>query len=428
MTTRPLTLRLYLAASAMAGLIERAVLARRMARGKEDRLRLPERLGRAAQTRPEGDLVWIHGASVGEAMSMLPLVAEWQMQDANAEILITTGTVTSAQRIASLLPQKVRHQFVPVDTARAVRRFLDHWRPDLGIWVESELWPRLIEETADRGIPMALVNARLSEKSARSWGMAQSMARHLLSRFELVLTQDDQTLHRLRSLGISARFGGNLKALVPPQDADPVELAHVKVQLDGRPIWLAASTHAGEEHPIAEAHADIQAEHPEALLILAPRHPDRGRVLADELEQAGLRVARRAAGETPGPDTNVWLADTMGEMGLWYRLAHVTFVGGSLVDKGGHTPFEPAQFGTAITHGPYVDNFAPAYAAFGAAGAASVVHSAADLAALVARLLSDPPECADRAAAARRAHASLCPDVSLMVRALRQVMAGQGVA
>jgi len=418
MTGRPLALRLYLLASSVAAPVARPILARRRARGKEDGARLAERLGRPGLPRPAARVIWLHGASVGEAMSMLPLIDALRAVDRAAEVLVTTGTVTSARRIAPLLPGHARHQFVPVDTGPAVRRFLDHWRPDLAIWVESELWPRLIEETARRAVPMALVNARLSEASARSWGWAQSMAHRLLSRFQLVLTQDEETLHRLRSFGVAARFGGNLKALVPAPEAAPAALAEARALAGDRPVWLAASTHQGEDGWIAQAHAIVRRSYPDALLILAPRHAERGDALAAEMRAAGFATAQRAAGEAPGPGTAVWLADTMGEMGLWYRLAEVTFVGGSLVERGGHTPFEPAHFQTAILHGPHVDNFAPAYAAFGAAGGAEAVLSGERLGALVARLIGDPRERADRAAAAQAAHAGLRPDVAAMAHAL----------
>ena len=405
----------YLAASRLAGPVARLILARRAARGKEDRDRLDERLGRAAIPRPEGMVIWLHGASIGEAKSMLPLIDALQAQS-DAAILMTTGTVSSARQIAGALPAGAVHQFVPVDTAAAVRRFLDHWQPDLAIWVESEFWPRLIEETAARDIPMAVVNARVSAKSTARWQRAPAMAGLLLSRFQMVVAQDEETRHRLSAFGVTARFGGNLKALVEPPGCDASRLTQMQETLRDRPVWLAASTHPGEEVQALSAHAQIRQSMPDALLILAPRHPERGDALVELL--ANTQFARRSAGQMPGDDDSVYLADTLGEMGLWYRLAPVCFVGGSLVEMGGHTPFEPVALGGAVVHGPNVDNFAPAYAALGEVGGSIAVDDSDGLADVVLRLLRTPAERADLVAAATSAHQRLKPDVQSMARDL----------
>ena len=246
-----------------------------------------------------------------------------------------------------------------------MRRFLGHWRPDLAVWIESELWPRLVFETARRGVPMALVNARLSARSLRRWARLPGMARRLLGSFRAVLAQDEETVAGLAALGVCARFAGNLKALVELPGCDAAELAAIRAALGDRPVWLAASTHAGEEAQVIRAQMDLRAEGG-PLLILAPRHPERGDEVAQLLSLAELSFARRSAGGVPDAQTDVWLADTLGEMGLWYRLAPVAFVGGSLVPAGGHTPFEPVQLGAAVLHGPHVANFAPAYAALDA--------------------------------------------------------------
>ncbi|MEE8453456.1 MAG: glycosyltransferase N-terminal domain-containing protein, partial [Limibaculum sp.] len=344
MTGSP-ALAVYLAATRLAGPLAHWLLARRMATGREDPLRLGERLGRAGVARPEGRLIWLHGASVGEALSMLPLIAELRRQAPGVNCLATTGSVPSARRMAELLPEGCIHQFVPVDTGGAVRRFLDHWRPDLAVWVESEFWPGLMVATARRGTPMMLVNARVSARSARRWAWAPGMAAALVRLFRRIVTQDMETAARLVAMGADpgrVREGGNLKALIPAPGCDAAELEALRAALAGRPVWLAASTHAPEEDAVAEAHRVAARSVPGLLTILAPRHPERGEAIAAALAGQGLAVARRSRGEAPGPGTDVWLADTLGEMGLWLRLAPVAFVGGSIAVRGGHNPFEPA--------------------------------------------------------------------------------------
>lgn len=411
----------YLFASRIAAPVAWPLLQMRKRRGKEDPDRLGERLGRAGRARPGGSLVWMHGASVGEAKSMLPLIAVLRRQT-DAAVLVTTGTLTSARQIEGVLPDGAFHQFVPVDTAGAVTRFLDHWKPDLGVWVESEFWPRLIEATAERGIPMALVNARVSAKSTKRWQRAPDMAAVLLSRFKMIIAQDDETRHRLSAFGANARFGGNLKALVDTPSCDPASLQVIGDAIRGRPVWLAASTHPGEDEIVLDAHDRIRDRFPDALLILAPRHPERGADLATMMTERTIRHVRHSQAQMPEPETQVLLADTMGEMGLWYRLAPVTFVGGSLVEMGGHTPFEPASLSTAILHGPHVDNFAPAYATFGAASGSRAIDGADDLGDEVARLLSLEAERLDMTRAASQAHAGLLPDVDAMAEELLMLM------
>ncbi|MEM6663902.1 MAG: 3-deoxy-D-manno-octulosonic acid transferase [Pseudomonadota bacterium] len=415
MTESP-ALNLYLLASRLAGPVAPMLLRRREARGKEDPDRMPERLGVAGLLRPLGRLIWLHGASVGEAMSALPLIKALRRD--GASVLLTTGTVTSATRVAPLLPEGALHQYAPVDTRQAVRDFLAHWRPNLAIWIESELWPRMIVETSAAGVPMAMVNARVSEKSAKGWARVPGMAKHLLDAFGLILTQDHETLGRLKALGVAGHFSGNLKSLVPVPDCDAEDLALIKGPLAERPIWLAASTHAGDEAAAITAAKRLK----DALLILAPRHPARGDEVAEAVSAAGLNLARRSWRELANPDTRVWLADTLGEMGLWYRLASVTFVGGSLSGVGGHTPFEPVSLGSAIVHGPDVSNFGPAYAALKAAGGAVEVADGSALAAEVGRLLSDEPARAAMTEAATGAHKGLKPDIDDILRQLLDLM------
>ncbi len=420
----------YLLASRLADPIAAPILRRRLARGKEDRARLGERLGRAGLPRPAGRLIWLHAASVGEATSALPLIAALRERDEvrcapgdAATVLMTTGTVTSARRMAEVLPAGALHQFVPVDTRDAVRRFFGHWRPDLAIWIESELWPRLVYETARRGVPMAMVNARLSAASLRRWRRLPAMARRLLGGFRVILAQDGETMTGLASLGVSARFAGNLKALVDPPGCDAGELEEARAALGHRPVWLAASTHAGEEAQVIRAQMEL-LEEGTPLLIVAPRHPQRGDEVAQLLAAAGLRAVRRSRGEGPDAATQVWLVDTLGEMGLWYRLAPVAFIGGSLVPMGGHTPFEPVQLGSAVLHGPHVANFTPAYAALDDGEGAVAVSDAGGLAAAVAGLLRNPGAARRLCDRARAVHQGLKPDVRAIADELLGLMRG----
>jgi 3-deoxy-D-manno-octulosonic-acid transferase len=388
--TRSPSLAVYLAAMWLAGPLVRVVLAYRAVGGREDPARLGERMGRAGVARPGGHLIWLHGASVGEAMSMLALIGELRRQAPDVTCLVTTGTISSARRVAELLPEGCIHQFVPVDTGAAVRGFLDHWRPDLAIWVESEFWPGLMTATARRGIPMLLVNARISARSAWRWARVPGMAAVLVRLFWRIDIQDEATAGRLVAMGADParlRNGGNLKALTPVPDCDAVELERLRTALAGRTIWLAASTHAPEEDVVVGAHRVIARSQSGLLTILAPRHPERGSEIAARLVGQGVSVARRSFGELPGPETDLWLADTMGEMGLWLCLSPVCFVGGSIADQGGHNPFEPAALGSAILHGPETGNFSPAYAALDEAGGARVVADWAEMAEAVAALL-----------------------------------------
>lgn len=378
---------LYLGLSRLSGPLFRRAQKQRLARGKEDPARADERWGNAPAPRPAGPLIWFHAASVGESLSLLGLIDALNAARPGLSILVTTGTVTSAGLMADRLPRNATHAFAPYDTAGAVRRFLDHWRPDLAVWAESELWPRLVHDTYARGIPMLLINARLSATSAQGWSRARSLARAMLTRFATILSQDDETAARLIALGAPPErvtVTGTLKEDATAPACDEVELARLKALIGDRPTWLAASTHPGEEEIVAEAHRSFAGH----LLILVPRHPERGAALADTLRADGWQVARRAAGEDPGPDTQIYLADTLGEMGLWFRLSPVTFLGGSLVPIGGHNPYEPAALDSAILHGPHVANFAVIFDRLAQADAALEIRGAESLAQGLAALFA----------------------------------------
>ncbi|QXT39828.1 3-deoxy-D-manno-octulosonic acid transferase [Gymnodinialimonas ceratoperidinii] len=400
---RSLTLGLYLAWSARgARTFAERKLRERLADGKEDAARLDERRGIASLPRPDGPLVWFHAASVGESLALLELIRRALEEREDLTVLVTTGTVTSAAVMADRLPERAIHQFAPLDAKRFVTAFLDHWKPDVAIWTESELWPTLVVETHARDIPMLLLNARMSKASHDKWRFARGMVRSLLGRFQAALVQDNLTMVYLRRLGMPVdrmKVMGTLKegaAALPCNEDDRAEMAKV---LAGRPVWLAASTHEGEEKLVLQAHRMAMRSSPRLLLILVPRHPERADEIAEHLQAEGWRFARRSAGEEPTDVAPVFLADTMGELGLWYRLSPISFVGGSLVAIGGHNPFEPAALGSAILHGPYVTNFVDIYDRLREGGAARLVSSPEKLAGQVAELLN-PDEAATMAAAA----------------------------
>ncbi len=408
--TRPrsLLLGLYLAASRRGAGVARRALERRQAAGKEDAARLPERMGEAGLPRPEGQLVWLHAASVGEAASLLEMLRRLTQARPQLTCLVTTGTRTSALFLADRLPENCLHQFAPVDVVPWVRRFLEHWRPDVAVWTESELWPAMLCEADARGIPMLLINARISNRSFRHWQLMPGMARALLARFRRILAQDDLAGEQLIALGADPALltvEGSLKEGAAPLPYVESERVRIARALTGRPVWLAASTHPGEEEIALGAHVSARRALPMLAMILAPRHPQRGDELAAMLRGAGLQVAQRSKGEPIGADTDVYLADTLGEMGLWYRIAAVSFVGGSLVEVGGHNPFEPALLGSAILYGPHVRNFADGYRRLAEAGAAVMVRSEAELGAALVETMAP-----DRAAAMAAAAWAACSE------------------
>ncbi|MCC6007220.1 MAG: 3-deoxy-D-manno-octulosonic acid transferase [Rhodobacteraceae bacterium] len=430
MLARSLALAVYLSGiDRLEGRVRRH-LAARAARGKEDPARLGERMGRPGLARPSGQLVWFHAASVGEALSLVELIRRLRARRPALSVLVTTGTVTSAGLLAERLPEGAFHQYAPVDLRRAVRAFLQHWRPDLAVWTESELWPSLVVETHASDVPMLLVNARMSARAHRGWRWMPSTAATLLGRFRLVLAQEEATARRLRRLGVPRdrlEVTGTLKEGTGALPCDEGERAMLASQITGRPVWLAASTHPGEEELVIDAHRQAARAALGLLLILAPRHPERGDALEEMLRTAGLVVARRSRGELPGRETEVFLADTMGEMGLWYRLAPVSFVGGSLVEVGGHNAYEPAALGSAILHGPHVANFADIYQRLAAARAAVRVADARSLARAVTETLA-PARAAALAHAAWEAASSGAEVTDRVIAAMLEHLDGAGGA
>ncbi len=402
----PAPLRAYRLFSTAATPFTPVLLAQRMRRGKEHRLRLAERRGVSVIGRPPGPLVWLHGASVGELISVLPLIERIRARDVG--VLVTSGTVTSGGLAEQRLPRGVIHQFVPLDVPAFVRRFLDHWQPDLALFVESELWPNLMIESSARGVPMILVNGRLSENSFRRWRYLPVSIVNLLRRLDLCLARSPADAARLGELGAPhVVTTGDLKLDGPVPPADPVKLAALRGAIGSRPVIAAASTHAGEEAAMADAHAKLRAKFPRLLTLIVPRHPERGVGVEAFARAAGLKTRLRSRGELPDAATDVYIADTIGELGHIYRLVPIVFVGGSLVRHGGQNPIEPAKLGAAILHGPHVWNFAEIYSALDQAHGAEPVADASKLTAAFAAWLAHPVARDSAADAARATVAGL---------------------
>ncbi|HEV2956522.1 MAG TPA: 3-deoxy-D-manno-octulosonic acid transferase [Xanthobacteraceae bacterium] len=358
----PLTLRVYRRLSSAATPLAPLMLARRLKRGKEDARRIAERRGEAAVGRPAGPLIWAHGASVGEILAVMPLVESLRARGFN--VLVTSGTVTSARLAEARLPKGAIHQFVPLDAPRFIARFLDHWRPNLALFAESDLWPNLIVACADRAVPLILVNGRLSERSYARWRRLPRTIATLLARFDLCLAQSQDDAERYADLGAPrVSMTGNLKLDVPAPPVDGQRLAAMQAAIGSRPIIVAASTHAGEEALIIEAHRRLRASFRGLITIIAPRHPERGPGVVDIASVAGLPAAMRSRGHLPDRATEIYVVDTIGELGLVYRLSPIVFMGGSLVRHGGQNPIEAAKLGAAILHGPHVSNFTEIYSA-----------------------------------------------------------------
>jgi 3-deoxy-D-manno-octulosonic-acid transferase len=389
--------------------LEPAVLALlywRQRKGREDRTRLGERRGFPSRGRPPGHVVWVHGASIGETISLLPIVE--RLTQRGLFVLLTSGTRTSASLIARRLPPGALHQFVPVDVPRYIRRFLDHWQPDLTLVAESEIWPNMVVELDRRGIPLVLVNARMSDRSYRRWQRLPRVIGALLDRFALCLAQSPVDAERLVRLGApQVAVAGNLKFDNPPPPADPRVVAHLSGLVAGRPVWLAASTHPGEDEVVVAVHRALLPRHPDLLTIIAPRHPHRGPEIANAAHRAGLRSGRRSEGMHPDRATDIYIADTVGEMGLFYRLSPLVLMGGSLVEHGGQNPIEPAKLGAAILHGPHIHNFTEVFDVLDRSRGALMVKDTAGLARAVSELLSNAALMRDMARAAADAIQSL---------------------
>lgn len=387
--SQPWALRAYLVVARWLAPVWRKGLHRRLLRGKETPRSVRQKLGSEYADRPTGTLVWGHAVGVGESMALAGLFARLAERRPDCNFLITTTARTSGDALRRTgLPKRCQHQFAPVDTPEAVSRFLDHWQPSLALWCEMDLWPALIAETDARAIPRVLVNARLSPESLakRRWGRWLYQA--LLPGFSELFAQNEATADALVLLGASREritVSGTIKALVPPLGCDADELDTWRQALANRPVWLLASSHPGEEELALAAHTQLCEQYAGALLVIAPRAPARGPEVAALASTLLLKdVPLRSSGAHIATETPVYIADTIGEMGLWYRLAPVALVGGSFATVGGHNPHEPLALGCAVLHGPNVWNFAESYERLDSLGQATAVNSQADVAREVA--------------------------------------------
>ena len=385
----PMTLRVYRKLSSAMVPLAPALIKRRLKLGKEDPERVGERRGMSADVRPHGPLVWIHGASVGEVLAAAALIE--RLRALNLRILLTSGTVTSAAIVAKRFPPDVIHQYVPYDSPRYVTRFLDHWRPSLALFIESDLWPNLILSSAARRLPMVLINGRMSQRSFPRWRRMSHTIEALLSRFDVCLAQSELDAERFATLGSrNVVTTGNLKLDVPAPPADAAKLERLMSVTRGRPIVVAASTHPGEEEQLVQAHRTLAGFFPSLLTVIVPRHPDRGEAIARMVAASGLHGALRSHEELPIATTDIYVADTMGELGLFYRLAPIVFMGGSLVEHGGQNPIEAIKLGASIVHGPHVFNFTDVYDALDAAGGARRADTQEMLVKQLGQLLASP--------------------------------------
>ncbi len=393
-------LRAYSGLMTIAQPLAPLILSRRLKKGKEDPKRIPERYGFTKHQRPEGFLIWFHCASVGETNAVLPLISdllERNESDSAAqriEILLTTMTSTSAKLATQRLPKGARHQFVPLDVPKFVDRFFAHWAPNMAVFVESEIWPNLVLGASKRAIPLLIVNGIMSKKSFRKWRKKEAMAQGLFGRFDMVLAQNEDLAlwyHRLGAKNI--KVVGNLKLDAPPPPVDKAALENLKSSVQNRKVFLAASTHNGEDAILAQAHTVLKQRFPDLLTIIVPRHPERGEAIEGMLKSKDLLCARRALSETLSAETDIYIADTIGELGLFYSLAPIAFIGGSLVENGGQNPIEAIKLDTVVLTGPHYFNQNQYHPLF-AAKAVIKVTDAAEIVDNVEALFLDEARCA----------------------------------
>lgn len=369
----------------------RLYLSRRRAMGKECKLRFTERLGNASISRPEGSLIWVHGASIGEALSILPLIERLRADHHEWKILVTTGTVTSASLMAENLPDGAFHQYIPVDHVDYIYKFLNHWKPDLALWTESEFWPNLISISATFGIPFVLLNGRISNKSLQNWKIFPGLIKEILGAFSLCLGQSDEDTFRLSILGATnCKSVGNLKFTAPPLSADEDALKKLSLLIGERPCWLASSTHEGDEEIVGRIHKSIKKTQSKILSIIVPRHPVRGPKIAKTLRTMGLNVTLRSTNDPLNITTDIYVADTLGELGLLYRLVPIVYIGKSLVSVGGQNPLEAARLDCAIVFGPKMENFREITAKLIKEDACIEVSNEPELLETIKRLIENP--------------------------------------
>jgi 3-deoxy-D-manno-octulosonic-acid transferase len=376
----------------------------RARRGKEDRARRPERFGVASRARPQGRLVWLHGASVGESVSLLALIDELHAVHPEWSFLVTTGTVTSATLMAQRLPPYAMHQFIPYDHPAWIARFLNHWRPSGVIWCESEIWPGLLMAIRTRAIPAVLLNGRISDGSARRWRWLHRSAERLFGTFQLIAAQTPHDAERFRHFTRAPVVElGNLKFVSAPLPVNQSDAERLRTALAGKTVWAIASTHAGEEIIAADLHWILAQKIPNLVTIIAPRHPQRVATIVAEIATRGS-IVRRSAGDMPSEGIYLW--DTLGEMGTLYNVVKTIAMGGSFVPIGGHNPIEPAQSGCAVICGPHMFNFTAIMDTFTSADAIISVADADELQKCLLDLWAQPQRTAALGARAQ----AVCED------------------
>lgn len=371
-------------------LVIKQYVEKRKQKGKEDINRFNERVGRPKMPRPEGKLFWLHGASVGESVSMLPLINRILETYPDAHVMVTTGTVTSADVMQKRLPERAFHQFIPIDNPIFTTRFVKHWRPDVALWFESEFWPAVLSSIKRKNIPLILINGRISNKTFKRWQQFDFICKELLACFDLCLGQSEEDAYRLKVLGAKETIClGNLKYAGLPLPIDEKAKKEILDQIKKRPFWLASSTHNDEELRIAKVHKRLKEQFPDLLTIIAPRHPNRGEEIASEIAKLDLTTALRSNGDKITPKTDIYIANTIGEMGLWYDIANIVFIGGSLVPHGGQNFIEPSRVRDAVIVGPHMHNFTDAMNRAKKADAIIQVSDTTELEEMVRELLSN---------------------------------------
>jgi len=373
-------------------LVVNPYIEKRKKNGKEDIKRFNERIGRPSKPRPDGRLIWMHGASVGESISMLPLIQRLLETYPDAHVMVTTGTLTSAEVMAKRLPERAFHQYLPIENPVYATRFIKHWRPDIALWFESEFWPSMLSCIKRKNIPLILVNGRISNKSFKRWQQFEFVIKELLDCFTLCLGQSEEDAYRLRVLGAKNTLClGNLKYAGLPLPVDQEKKAEAAASFANRPIWLVSSTHDDEEFKIARFLKNLGQKIPGLLTVIVPRHPHRGVEIRDKLnKELHLKTALRSAGEAVKPETEVYIADTIGELGIWYELIPLVFIGGSLIPHGGQNFMEPSRCRDAVIVGPHMHNFTDAMNRAKKADAIIQVNDVIDLMDMVENLLANP--------------------------------------
>ena len=351
---------------------------RRLQKGKEDAKRVSERYGIATHARPEGPLIWLHAVGLGEVMALRGMIPILSQHCPDAHFLVTSGTRQSADVFSQNLPECTLHQYLPLDVSGYCKAFLAHWKPDLCIWSEQELWPNMIWHVDQSGIPQVIINARMNAASFQSRHQAKGMFADIYGRFALISAQDEQTAAHISSLGATVQVDGSLKPLAPALQVDQAKFETRKAQIGERPVLCLASSHPADEDLALSTLGELS---PETLLIIVPRRVERSAEIADKIETAGF--SHSVGNGTIQKTTRVHLVDQVGQLGLWYRLCSYAFIGGGFDETQGHNPWEAVTLNRRVFHGPNTANFKRDYENLNALGIALQITSAADLVASI---------------------------------------------